>query len=214
MKILVATLADDPLDPPGEDRYGGAQLFMFDVGRHLARSGHEVHFLTRRSRPGKPRHQSLGRYWHIHRVDIGPQGELSHHDLWQHRTEIETATVALISQQSSFDVVLSFNWLSGLAAKSAGIQPHVHHILSLGRARLALNEEPHPSDDSRDAGEVEVFSHATRLVCVCRDELASLQQLYPEVDNSKCRIIPYGTDSDVFYRRPCDADDYIHRPAL
>jgi glycosyltransferase involved in cell wall biosynthesis len=214
MKVLVTTLTDDPLDPPGENRYGGAQLFMFDVGRHLARSGHEVHFLTRRSRPGKPRHQSLGRYWHIHRVDIGSQDELTHHDLWQYRPEIETATATLMSRLLSFDAVLSFNWLSGLAAKSAGIRPHVHHILSLGRTRQALREEPHPSDASRDAGEVEVFSYANRLVCVCRDELASMQQLYPEIDTSKCRIIPYGTDSDVFYRRPCDADDYVHRSAL
>ncbi len=214
MRVLITTLADDPLDPPGEDRYGGAQLFMFDVGRHLARSGHYVHFLTRRSRPGKPLHQSLGRYWHIHRADIGPQGERSHHDLWQYRPEIEATTAGLISQQPLFDAVLSFNWLSGIAAKSAGIRPHVHHILSLGRARLALGEEPHPSDDSRDAGEVEVFSHADRLVCVCSNEFASLQQLYPEIDASKGRIIPYGTDSDVFYRRPCDADDYVRRSTL
>lgn len=214
MKVLIATLTDDPLDPPGEDRYGGAQLFMFDVGRHLVRSGHDVHFLTRRSRPGKPEYQSLGRCWQIHRVNIGPNCELSHHDLWQYRSQIEDATAGLISQQPRFDAVLSFNWLSGLAAKSAGIRPHVHHILSLGRVRLALGEEPHPSDKSRDAGELEVFSHADRLVCVCLDEFASMQRLYPKIDASKCRIIPYGTDSCTFYRRPCDANDYLHRSAL
>jgi glycosyltransferase involved in cell wall biosynthesis len=184
---------------------------MFDVGRHLVRSGHEVHFLTRQSRPGKLLHQSLGLYCHVHRAVIGPAGELNHHELWRFRGEIEAAMVELVSHEAPFDTVLSFNWLSGLAAKATDIRPHVHHILSLGRVRLAMNEEPHPSDDWRDAGEAEVFSHADRLVCVCRDEYLSLQQLYPDIDASKGRIIPYGTDADVFCRRPRDADDYVRR---
>ena len=214
MRILIATIADDPLDPPGESRYGGAQLFMFDVGRHLLRAGHEVHYLTRQSRPGKPRRQSLGLHYEIHRVPIGPEGELNHHELWPYRRAIEAAAVELISLERPFDRVLSFNWLSGVAAKATGIRPHIHHILSLGRARLALGEEAHPSDQPRDAGEIEVFTHADRLICVCRDEHLTLTKLYPEIDASKGHIIPYGTDAEVFYRRPCDPDDYIRRSAL
>jgi hypothetical protein len=106
------------------------------------------------------------------------------------------------------------NWLSGLAVMAVEIRPHVHHILSLGRARLALKEHSHPSDRARDEGELRVFKHADRLICACRDEFLSLRDLYPEIDAGKARIIPYGTDSDVFYRRPCSAGDHLRRKTL
>ncbi|MEA2329592.1 MAG: hypothetical protein QOE68_4551, partial [Thermoanaerobaculia bacterium] len=56
MNILIITLTDDPFDPPGESRYGGAQRFMFDLGRYLVRRGHHVVFMTRQSRSRKPLH--------------------------------------------------------------------------------------------------------------------------------------------------------------
>ena len=211
MNILIVTLTDDPFDPPGESRYGGAQRFMFDLGRHLVRAGHQVLFVTRQSRPGKPLHQTFGQRCEIRRFSVGPPDELTHHELWLFRAEIETRVRQLVEDAKPFDVVLSFNWLSGLVAVALGIRPHAHHILSLGRARLALNELPHPSDDARDGGEIKVFLSADRLICVCRDELQSLQTLYPEIDASKGRIVPYGIDGDVFYCRPCNADDYVRR---
>lgn len=213
MNVLIITLTDDPFDPPGENRYGGAQRFMFDLGRHLVRRGHTVLFVTRQSRPGKPLHQTFGSRCQIRRFPVGSQDEVSHHDLWTYQEEIETLVGGLVSGERRFDSVLSFSWLSGLAAIETGIHPHVHHILSLGRVRRALNEHPHPSDDARDHGEVQVFMKADRLICVCRDEFESLTSLYPEIDARKGRIVPYGIDGDVFYPRPCDADDYVRRQA-
>ena len=214
MRILIVTLTDDPLDPAGESRYGGAQIFMFDAGRHLVRAGHEVHFLTRQSRPDKPLRQSLGSRCHVHRITLGSPHELSHHELWRQRSEIVAAARELAAGTGPFDAALSFNWLSGVAAMAAAIRPHVHHILSLGRVRRALKEEPHPSDGARDEGELEVFAHADRLICACRDEYLSLRELYPEIELGKARIIPYGTDSDTFYRRPCSANDHLRRATL
>jgi len=211
VNILIITLTDDPFDPPGESRYGGAQRFMFDLGRHLVRVGHFVLFVTRHSRPGKPLQQTFGERCTVRRLQLGPPEERTHHELWEFQEAIEAQIRALTDGTSRFDVVLSFNWLSGLAAIASGIRPHVHHILSLGRVRLALRELAHPSDAARDCGEVAVFSHADRLICVCRDELRSLQLLYPEIDSSKGRIIPYGIDGTIFYRRPCDADAYVRR---
>ncbi|MBV9494198.1 MAG: glycosyltransferase [Acidobacteria bacterium] len=213
MNVLIITLTDDPFDPPGENRYGGAQRFMFDLGRHLVRGGHFVLFVTRQSRPGKPLRQTFGSRCEIRRFPIGPSHELSHHDLWSHADEIQTRVCEIVQSAKPFDSVLSFSWLSGLAAIASGLRPHVHHILSLGRVRRTLKESPHASDEARDRGEVHVFTKADRLICVCRDEFQSLVTLYPEIDAAKSRIVPYATDGDVFYRRPCDADDYVRRQA-
>jgi hypothetical protein len=103
-----------------------------------------------------------------------------------------------------FDAAFSYNWISGLVALATTIRPHIHHILSLGRVRKQLGEEGHPSDVSRDQGEIRVFSEATRLICVCDDELSALRQLYPEIDSTKAVILPYPVDSYAYRRRPLD----------
>lgn len=211
MNILIITLTDDPFDPPGESRYGGAQRFMFDLGRHLVRAGHYVLFVTRQSRPGKPLHQTFGLRCQVRRFAVGPSDELTHHELWRFQEEIESKVLAIVKDGPPFDAVLSFSWLSGLMAIATGTHPFVHHVLSLGRVRRMLGESSHPSDDARDHGEVEVFRRADRLICVCRDEFQSLQTLYPEIESSKGRIVPYGIDGSVFYHAPCDADDYVRR---
>ncbi len=210
MKILFLVLSDDPLDPPGDTRYGGAQLFMFDLGRHLVRKGHEVVYISRKSRPDKPLYQELGSASRIHRIVAGPEAEINHHTLGKVFKEIREAVKKILAQEAAFDAVLSYNWISGLAAKETGITPHIHHILSLGRVRIALGEEEDKSDEIRDSGELEVFQAATRLVCVCDDELNSLIELYPEIDNTKATVIPYGVDTDVYRRRPLDANIFIH----
>jgi glycosyltransferase involved in cell wall biosynthesis len=213
MRVLIITLADDPLDPPGDDRYGGAHLFMYEAGRYLTRKGHFVVFITRKSREDKPSFEDIGPRCQIYRIPAGPESEMSHHDMWQYRPELAQNATSLIKDSGPYDCVLSFNWISGLLALEAGMKPHVHHILSLGRVRKELGEEPHPSDFSRDEGELEVFNQATRLVCVCNDELTSLQRLYPEVDSTKAVIIPYPVDSDIYARRPFSASVFLRRKA-
>ncbi|HVG07374.1 MAG TPA: glycosyltransferase [Thermoanaerobaculia bacterium] len=213
MRVLILTLADDPLDPPGYDRYGGAHLFVYEAGRYLTRKGHFVAFITRKSRPDKPSFENVGPHCQIFRVPAGPEFEMSHHDIWQYQPELSQNAMSLIQDSDPYDCVLSFNWISGLLALKSGVKPHVHHILSLGRVRKELGEEPHPSDSSRDAGELEVFSQATRLVCVCSDELHSLQSLYPEVDSTNAVIIPYPVDSDIYARRPFSASVFLRRKA-
>lgn len=213
MHVLIIALADDPLDPPGDDRYGGAHLFTYEAGRYLTRKGHFVDFITRKSRPDKPHFESIGPRCQIFRVPAGPESEMSQHDIWRHRQELSQKAISLIQGSDPYDCVLSFNWLSGLLALESSVKPHVHHILSLGRVRKELGEEPHPSDSSRDEGELQVFNQATRLVCVCNDELSSLQRLYPEVDSTKAVIIPYPVDSDTYARRPFSASVFLRRKA-
>jgi Glycosyltransferase Family 4 len=209
MRVLLIALSDDPLDPPGEGRYGGAQLFMFDLCRHLVRKGHYVILLTRQSRPDKRALENIGPACEVHRIRGGPEHELSHHDIWQHYPELKEHALKLAPALGKFFSVLSYNWISGVLATEMGVSPIVHHILSLGRVRRELGEEPHPMDEARDAGELRVFAAATRLICVCNDELASLRRLYPEIDPSKAVVIPYPVDANANTRRPIDSGVYL-----
>src|SRR5947209_4180877 len=201
MRVIIVSLTDDPLDPPGADRYGGSHVFMFDLCRHLVRTGSSVTLLTRKSRPDKPDLQQLGPSFQVRRFRVGPDYELSHHDLWEWQQQIllQSAEIASVDK---FDIVFSINWLSGLMAIETQITPHVHHILSLGRVRKELGEAGHAADLLRDQGELRVFQKATRLICTCRNEFSALQELYPEVDHTKAVVIPYPVDPNAYTRRP------------
>jgi glycosyltransferase involved in cell wall biosynthesis len=213
MHILLLTLTDDPFDPAGVGRFGGSQAFFFDLSRQLVRMEHCVTIVTRLNDPGKPRFQSLGPLCCIHRVAVGPPLEVDHHSLGHLREDLVASLLAL-PLEGRFDILQTSNWLSGavgLALVPDIADKHVHHLLSLGRVRLALGEEASSHDQARDEWECRIFASADALVCVTEDEQNALERLYPDVAKHKVTIIPYGIDPDVFSPRPGDAYDYLRR---
>jgi len=213
MRILLLTLTDDPFDPAGVGRFGGTHAFFFDLSRQFVRMGHSVTIVTRLNDRSKPRFQPLGPLCCVHRVAIGPPEEIDHHSLGHLRKDL-IATVLRLPLGERFEVLQTSNWLSG--AVGLGLVPsiadkHVHHLLSLGRVRLELGEEPAADDQVRDEWESRILASADALVCVTQDEQNALERLYPDVAKHKVTIIPYGIDADDFSPRPGDANDYLRR---
>jgi glycosyltransferase involved in cell wall biosynthesis len=213
MRILLLTLTDDPFDPAGVGRFGGSHAFFFDLSRQFVRMGHVVTIVTRLNDAGKPRFLSLGPLCSIHRVTVGPPREIDHHSLGHLREEL-IASVLALPLEARFDILQTSNWLSGAVGLSLvpGIaDKHVHHLLSLGRVRLTIGEEPSSHDEARDEWECRILASADALICVTEDEQNALERLYPDVAKHKVTIIPYGIDPDIFSPRPGDAYDYIRR---
>ena len=128
-RILIVSLTDDPVDPPGSGRYGGSHQFIFDLARHLVRRESDVTFITRRSRPDKPLFQEFGPLCRIHRLEVGPLHETSHHSLWREALELRQGVCTVVEKLEKPTSVLSFNWISGLAAKEPKT-PRSHKHLS------------------------------------------------------------------------------------
>lgn len=213
MRILLLTLTDDPFDPAGVGRFGGSHAFFFDLSRQFVRLGHSVTIVTRLNDPSKPRFQSLGPLCCIHRVNIGPPLEIDHHSLGHLREDL-IASVLALPFGARFNILQTSNWLSGavgLALIPGIADKHVHHLLSLGRLRLALGEEPSSYDQARDEWECRILASANALVCVTEDEQNTLERLYTDVAKHKVTIIPYGIDPNDFSPRPGDANDYLRR---
>ncbi|WP_321472891.1 glycosyltransferase [uncultured Paludibaculum sp.] len=213
MRVLLLTLTDDPFDPPGAGRFGGSHAFYFDVSRQFVRMGHDVTIVTRLNDSSKPRFQKLGPLCRVHRVEVGPPEEVDHHSLGCLSDNL-VAGVRSLGFEHRFDVLQTSNWLSGivgLAFVPCLADKHVHHLLSLGRVRLALGEERSPHDKARDESECSIFASADALVCVTNEEREALERFYPDVARDKVTIIPYGIDSDIFSPRPSDAYDYLRR---
>jgi glycosyltransferase involved in cell wall biosynthesis len=213
MRILLLTLTDDPFDPPGLGRFGGSHAFFFDLSRQLVRMGHDITIVTRLNDQTKPRFQALGPLCRVFRLEVGPPSEVDHHSLGKLREAIIAATLGL-PLEGRFDVLQTSNWVSGavgLAIVPAVAKHHVHHLLSLGRVRLELGEEPSPYDGCRDEWECRIFASADALVCATKDEKSALERLYPNVAVRQVTTIPYGIDAEVFSPRPGDANDYLRR---
>src|SRR5579871_2728647 len=213
MRILLLTLTDDPFDAAGIGRFGGSQAFFFDLSRQFVRMGHYVTVVTRLNDPGKPVLQQLGPLCCIHRVAVGPPFEVDHHSLGNLCEDL-VASVLALPFEKRFEILQTSNWLSGavgLKLVPAIADKHVHHVLSLGRVRLELGEEPSINDQVRDEWECCVFASADAIVCVTNDEQSEMERLYPNVAKHKITIIPYGIDPEVFSPRPGDAHDYLRR---
>lgn len=216
MRVLVLTLIDDPLDPPGDERIGGGHWFVLDLGMYLVSRGWFVAFLTRCNAPDKALHQDLGPRCTIDRLPIGSPRDSHPNDLLPHLHELIEASARFAVAGEPYDVVHSHYWIAGLAAREVvRRQPmhHVHSILSLGRKRHAAGAEHNAADLVRDAGEVRVFNEADRVVVSCPSELDDLMRLYPEVRRDNVRIIPYGADDNVFFPRPESPGDFVRRTA-
>ena len=215
--VVQFCLTDDPFDPPGHERFGGGHLFVFDLGRYLVRSGARVTFVTRLNAPDKPLHQSLGPRCEIFRVPSGPPADLTPSSLGGSLEELHEASRNVLGTVlDTVDVIHSHNWISGHVAMriaAAARVRHIHSILSLGRIKARLLEEPSETDPLRDEAELQVFQRAHHLVAVCPDELESLRELYPEISHDRVSIIPHGLDPDVFYPRPQDPGDFLRRSA-
>jgi D-inositol-3-phosphate glycosyltransferase len=209
-------LTDDPLDPPGWERFGGGHSFVFDLGRYLVRLGWHVHYLTRRNAPAKRAQETLGTLCTITRIDVGPPEDLAPFALFEYLDAMAAAVMQEPLVRERFDVIHSHNWLSGAVARRIVADAptrHVHSVLSLGRVRLELGENATEADAGRDALELEVFEHADMLVTVAASERDDLRRLYPEIQHDHFAIVPYGVDPDIFYPRPECPDDYVRGAA-
>lgn len=213
LQILMLCLTDDPLDAPGSGRVGGGHLFVFDLGRFLVRQGHQVTYIVRLNSRNKPEFEKIGPNCNLHRIPVGPKEDIPTYRLATLLDELSHAAAGIVERSNnSFNIVHSHNWSSGEVARrlpKINSTFHVHSLLSLGRARIALGEERTSQDDLRDKCEVRVFSEANQLIAVCPGELDDLVNLYSDVENPNISLIPYGVNSHVFYSRPQYADDNI-----
>ena len=214
---LVCFVAD-PFDPPGQERFGGGHLFLFDLGRFLVNDGFRVTYFTRRNSSEKPVFDQIGPMCTIIRLEVGPPEELPPPVVGSYLDELSLAfDQAITGRRLEFSALHSHYWIGGEVVRSfCAIHHvrHVHSILSLGRVNREKGESLTTSSSVREQHEIRVINSADAVIAVCPSELADLQRLYPEVDPSRIHVIPYGVDPDVFYPRPQSEGDFVRRQAI
>lgn len=203
LRIVVVVLHTSPLDEPGTKDAGGMNVVVRAQAAELARLGHEVRLVTRRSAPDLPAVVELAPGLTVHHLDAGPARLLAK---GEHEALIAPFSTALAEHLADHpaDLVHAEHWYSGLAAlpvaRAAGI-PLVQSFHSIAAPEATpLTEGERPEAPGRLAGERRLAREADLVVTVSQAERATVLQRLGG-DPARVRVVEPGVDTEVFH--PC-----------
>ena len=210
-RIALLSYHTSPLAPLGGRETGGLNVYVRELARELAERGHDVDVFTRRIDPGAlaivPIAQTKAGSARLVHIDAGPAQRLEKEALLPY-VEAFAAGVASFAEAegTSYDVVHSHYWLSGVAGEALRRRwgaPHIAMFHTLGevksRSRMTELEPPARIDAERD-----IAREADRIVVASRDEQELLVRHYG-ADAGHIAVVPCGVNLDLF--QPIDKDE-------
>ncbi len=203
LRITFVVLHTSPLDEPGTKDAGGMNVVIRAQSAELARLGHEVRIVTRRSSLDWPATVELAPGLTVHHLEVGPPRLLAK---GEHEALIAPFGKALASflVDHPADLLHAEHWYSGLAAlpvaQSSGV-PLVQSYHSIAAPEATpLTEGERPEAPGRLAGEQTLAREADLVVTVSLAERATVLDRLGG-DPARVRVVEPGVDTDVFH--PC-----------
>lgn len=213
LRITIVVMHTSPLDEPGTKDAGGMNVVVRAQASELARMGHEVQLVTRRSDPEVDAVIELASGLTVHHLDAGPPRLLAK---GEHEALIPAFSEALASHLDQFpaDLLHGEHWFSGVAAlpvaRSHDI-PLVQSFHSIAApVESALAEGERPESPGRLEGERRLAHEADRVVAVSLAEAATIRERLG-ADPSRVSVVPLGVDTRLF--RPCEGEECEERKA-
>lgn len=220
LRIALLAFIDDPLDPPGHERFGGGQSFCYDLVRYLVCRGDEVDVVTRLNDGAKERCEKIGFNLRIHRLEVGPPTEVDPATLAPLLPELLRGTTRILAGTlADLDAIHSQYWISGDIARVIRDRcwirhiRHIHHPLSFQREKWMHGEARTPASMTRERTELAVFASLDALVVLSPAESRTFRILYPECADTHVAIIPHGADYGTFFPRPESTHSFVRRAA-
>lgn len=213
LSIAFVVLHTSPLDEPGTKDAGGMNVVVRAHAEQLARRGHRVQLITRRSSPEQPASTELAPNLAVHHLDAGPARLLAK---GEHERLIEPFGRALAAHLARHpaDVLHAEHWYSGLAAlpvaRDLGVPlvQSYHSIAAPDDTPLSAGERPEAP--GRLEGERLLAREADLVVAVSEAERATvLERLGASPE--RVRVVPPGVDTELF--RPCIDEECAEREA-
>ena len=189
-----------PVDNPGSGDAGGMNVVERHQAEALARLGHSVELITRRSDPGQPDEMTLGPGITLRHLAAGPEARLAKSATDQYVADFSEAMRAL----PRYDLVHSHHWMSGVAAlpraREWGV-PHVQSYHSVAaRPGDHLSEGEPPESVHRIAGEALLARESDLVVAISASEARTVVERCG-ADPNRVAISPPGVDADLFRPR-------------
>ena len=193
-----------PASAPGAGDAGGMNVVEWHQAQALARLGHRVDLVTRRSAPDQPDVIDLGGGVRLLHITAGPEADLAKSAIDAHIDEFSAGLAKL----DRYDLIQSHHWMSGVAAlpiaRAWGV-PHVqsYHSVAAHPGRPLADGEP-PESDARVAGEAFIARESDAIVAVSTAEARTVIERCG-ANPDRVTVIPPGVDLEMF--RPAQRTD-------
>lgn len=213
LSITFIVLHTSPFDEPGTKDAGGMNVVVLAQAAELARLGHHVRLVTRRSDPAQPDEVEIAPGLVVHHLTAGPAELLAK---GEHQALIAPFAAALRAhlEDHPADLLHAEHWYSGLAAlplaREFGIPlvQSYHSIAAAEHTPLGHGERPEAS--GRLDGERTLAHDADLIITVSEAEKQTvLERLGGSAD--RVRVVWPGVDTRVF--RPCGGAECEERTA-
>lgn len=213
LDLAFVVLHTSPLDEPGTKDAGGMNVVVLAQAAELARLGHRVRLITRRSDPAQPDEVEIEPGLTVHHLDAGPARLLAK---GEHEALIEPFGAALRAhlEERATDVLHAEHWYSGLAALPAAHElgiPLVQSYHSIAAAaHTPLGHGERPEAPGRLEGERRLASEADLVITVSEAEKRTVLERLGG-DPARVRVVWPGVNTDLF--RPCGGPECEERSA-
>ena len=207
LRIAFVSMHTSPADLPGSGDAGGMNVVEYHQAFALARLGHRVDLITRRSDPAQPDVVDLSDAVRLLHLPGGPPAKLAKSLIDAHIEEFSAALARL----APYDIVHSHHWMSGVAAlpvARAWGAPHVqsfHSVAALPGS--ALSEGEPPESPARVPGERLVAVGSDAVIAISAAEARTVVERCG-ADPARVVIVPPGVDRTLFRADPpTDTED-------
>lgn len=203
LRITFVVLHTSPLDEPGTKDAGGMNVVIRAQAVELARLGHRVRIVTRRSSTEWPATVEISPGLTVHLLDVGPPRLLAKGEHEALIAPFGEALAAFLVDHPA-DLLHAEHWYSGLAAlpiaRDAGL-PLVQSFHSIAAPEATpLTEGERPEAPGRLAGERRLAHEADLVVTVSLAERATVLERLGGAA-TRVRVVEPGVDTEVFH--PC-----------
>ncbi len=196
----------------GGKETGGMNVYLRDLGRELARQGHQVDVFTRSQDPCVVRvSHDLGPGARVIHVPAGPEAPVSKETMVAHTADFVAWVLDFArAHNRHYDVIHSHYWISGLAAEALQAAwlaespgsvptPIVQMFHTLGHMKNQVAQAAHEfATDQRLEAESLLLRVADRIVAGSPLDKAQTVRLYA-ADPGKITVIPPGVDLERFH---------------
>ena len=199
LRIAFVSMHTSPADLPGSGDAGGMNVVEHHQALALARLGHRVDLITRRSDPAQPDLVELSEGVRLLHLPAGPPERLAKSLIDAH---IEEFSAGLAALGGGYHVLHSHHWMSGVAAlpvaRAWGV-PHVqsfHSVAALPGS--ALSEGEPPESPARVPGERLVATESDAVIAISAAEARTVVERCG-ADPDRVVIVPPGVDRTIFH---------------
>lgn len=203
LDLAFVVLHTSPLDEPGTKDAGGMNVVVLAQATELARLGHRVRLITRRSDPGQPDRIELAPGLSVEHLEAGPAELLPKGEHEALIRPFGEALSALLRARPA-DLIHAEHWYSGLAALPAARAldlPLVQSYHSIAAADDSpLSEGERPEARGRLEGERRLAREARLVVTVSEAERHTVLSRLGGAPE-RVRVVLPGVDADLFRPR-------------